>query len=87
MNTAPFETFLEVETELADAFGNRVVWIHKTFHTNGNWHPLYVKATATIMFHIDRTIVSLKKEGTILRIGTKLSVFFQDGFCRGLLRP
>ena len=87
MNLATFETSSEVETELADVFGNRVVWIHGTFHTNCNWYPVSVKDTKTIMLHIDRTVVLIKREGTILRIGTKISVFFQGRFCRGLLRP
>ena len=87
VNLITFETSSEFETELADIFGNRVVWIHETFHTNSNWYPLYVKDTTTIMFHIYCTAVLLKKEGNILRIGTKFSVFCQVGLCRGLLRP
>ena len=61
VNLTTFETSSEVETELADVFGKRVVWIHETFHTNGNWYPVSVKDIATIMLHIDRTAVLLKR--------------------------
>ena len=87
MNLSTFETSSEVETELADVFGNMVICIHKTFHTNGNWDLFSAKDTATIMLHKDCTAVLLKSEVTTVRIGTKLSVFFQGGFYRGLLRP
>ena len=87
VNLTTFETSSEVETELADVFGNRFVCIHKTFHTNGNWDPVSVKDTETSIMHINRTAVLLKREGTILCIGTNFSVFFQSGFCRGLMRP
>ena len=86
MNLTTFETSSEVEKVLAEIFVNRVIWIHETFNTNGNWDPVSVKDTVKIMLHIDFTAVLLKREGTIFRIGTKLSIFCQGGFCRGLLR-
>ena len=87
MNLTIFETSSKVETELAGVFGNMFVWIHGTFHTNGNWDLVSVKDTATILLHIYLTVVLLKRDGTIIRIGTRISVFFQGGFCRGLLIP
>ena len=77
MNPATFDASSEVKTEISDVFGNRVVWIYTTFHTNSNWDLVSVQDTATIMLHIDFTVVLLNREGTILCIGTKLSVFFQ----------
>ena len=76
MNLAKFETSSEVDTKIAGVFGNRALWIHETFCTNSNWDLVSVKDTATIILHIDGTFVLFKRGGTILHIGTKLSVFF-----------
>ena len=83
MNLATFEISSEVETKLANVFGNRVVWIHKTFHTNGNWDPVSAEDTLAIMLHIDCTTVLLKVGDTVLCIGTKLFVFCQRWILQG----